>query len=401
MSSTRPEWRSSSSPFTFSLVGSIIGIWAQGFAQLQVIPLPVITPLTPAEEWRRAMLHKVGWRQGMLADDARPAWSGDGPRPIRWSAWYPADPAAEAVLVGVPPNAPLYLLGELARDAQPSATITRFPVVLLSHGTGGTAASLGWLARRLAAAGWVVLGVDHHGNTASEPYRPEGFLCWWERSRDLTVALDGLAAAGPLAGRLDPDRVVAAGFSLGGYTVLGLAGAITDMRLFQAWAEGRPGARGPREFPDLADHLPTLLATSAVFGASWERQGQSCRDQRVRAVLACAPAPTVRGFTPASLRAIDLPVAIAVGEADREAPPDDAARWLHAHLPRSSLELLGAEVGHYALLAEGTPAGRAEMPELWSDPPGVDRRAVHDRVAALALATFGDAVGVRPIGEPG
>ena len=347
------------------------------------------------------MLHKVGWRQGMLADPMRPAWSGDGPRPIRWSAWYPADPAAEAILVGVPPDAPLYLLGELARDAPPSAATERFPVVLLSHGTGGTAASLGWLARRLAAAGWVVLGVDHHGNTASEPYCAEGFLCWWERPRDLTVALDVLAATAPFTDRLDSDRVVAAGFSLGGHTVLGLAGAVTDMRLFAAWAEGRSSGRGPREFPDLADRLPTLLATSATLRASWERQSESCRDPRVKAVLACAPAPTVRGFTPASLRAIDLPVALAVGEADREAPPDEGARWLHAQLPHSSLELLGAAVGHYALLAEGTAHGRAVMPELWADPPGVDRRVVHERVARTALATFGEVVKLESPGDAG
>jgi ABC-2 type transport system permease protein len=31
---------------TFSLVGFIIGIWADGFEKLQVIPLLVITPLT-------------------------------------------------------------------------------------------------------------------------------------------------------------------------------------------------------------------------------------------------------------------------------------------------------------------------------------------------------------------
>lgn len=346
------------------------------------------------------MACKVGWRRGILADHGRPDWSGGRPRPIRWSAWYPAAPEAEELPVGMPPEAPRYMLGELACDALPRAGGGRLPVVLLSHGTGGTAASLGWLARQLAAAGWVVLGVDHHGNTASEPYLPEGFLCWWERSRDLTVALDALSATGPFADRLDLARVVAAGFSLGGHTVLGLAGAVVDMRRFATWAEGRPGGRGPREFPDLADRLPGLLATSAVFRASWERRAESCRDPRVRAVLACAPAPTVRGFTPASLRAIDLPVAIAVGEADREAPPDDGARWLHAHLPRSRLELLGGEVGHYALLAEGTPAGRAEMPELWADPPGMNRRAVHDRVAALALVTFGEAVGVRLSGEP-
>jgi ABC-2 type transport system permease protein len=31
---------------TFSLFGLIIGIWAQGFEQLQFIPLLIITPLT-------------------------------------------------------------------------------------------------------------------------------------------------------------------------------------------------------------------------------------------------------------------------------------------------------------------------------------------------------------------
>ena len=31
---------------TFSLLGFIIGIWADGFEQLQIIPLLIITPLT-------------------------------------------------------------------------------------------------------------------------------------------------------------------------------------------------------------------------------------------------------------------------------------------------------------------------------------------------------------------
>jgi ABC-2 type transport system permease protein len=31
---------------TFSLLGFIIGIWAEGFEQLQIVPLLIITPLT-------------------------------------------------------------------------------------------------------------------------------------------------------------------------------------------------------------------------------------------------------------------------------------------------------------------------------------------------------------------
>lgn len=64
-----------------------------------------------------------------------------------------------------------------------------------------------------------MIGVDHHGNTALEPYRAESFLCWWERPRDLTLALDHLGETGPFARRLDLDHVGAAGFSLGGHTV--------------------------------------------------------------------------------------------------------------------------------------------------------------------------------------
>ena len=40
-------WRSASrlTSLTFSLLGFIIGIWAKGFEQLQVVPLLIITPL--------------------------------------------------------------------------------------------------------------------------------------------------------------------------------------------------------------------------------------------------------------------------------------------------------------------------------------------------------------------
>ncbi len=182
--------------------------------------------------------------------------------------------------------------------------------------------------------------------------------------------------------------MTAAGFSLGGHTALSLAGAITDMALFRTWAEGRPGGRGPREFPDLADHIAPLLNSSAVFQSSWDRQSASCLDPRVKAALACAPAPPVRGFTPPSLEAIRIPVTITVGGADREAPADTCAMWLDDLLADSALDLLGPDIGHYAFLCEGTPAGCVTEPALWVDPPGAPRRAVHDRVAEIALRAF-------------
>ncbi|MDX3927323.1 MAG: dienelactone hydrolase [Shinella sp.] len=331
---------------------------------------------------------KVGFREGTLYDHRRRSWSDDGPRPIQWSAWYPAQDTAIEKPFHMPPASPLFIMGSVAKDTHLNDDEECYPVVLLSHGTGGTASSLGWLAQRMAAGGFVVIGVDHHGNTALEPYRAEGFLCWRERPRDLSVALDMLHREGPFAGRLDLDCVASAGFSLGGYTVLSMAGAITDMALFREWARGLAFGNGPREFPDLAEHIEPLLRDSSVFRDSWSRQSASNLDERVKLVVALAPAPPVRAFTIDSLRAIEMPVTIMVGNADSEAPADICAVWLHENLPRSSLDLLGRNVGHYTLLCEGTDKGKALEPEICSDLPGVERSDVHERAARIALSAL-------------
>jgi predicted dienelactone hydrolase len=334
-------------------------------------------------------MFRVGFTKGKIEDRSRSHWAGDGARPLAWSAWYPTEDTAEqrAVFSEEPTQSP-FLADEAIDGARLVSREETYPVVLLSHGTGGTAAGLSWLAHRLAKAGFVVIGVDHHGNTAAEPYRPEGFLCWWERARDLTVLLDHHTAAGQFAGRLDPHRIFAAGFSLGGYTILSLLGAITDITLFLDWARDKPWGNGPREFPDLGEQVAPLLDVSAVFRGSWNRQSLSYKDPRIKAALLCAPAPTVRGLTVESLGEIAVPVAITAVGADIEAPSQLCAEWVHEHLPNSSMDLLDPMAGHYAFLCECSVWGKTHEADICADAPGVDRRCVHERAAALAIDLF-------------
>jgi predicted dienelactone hydrolase len=334
-------------------------------------------------------MFKVGFIEGLCADEQRRSWSGDAARPLSWSAWYPAADTAreETKLIG-PPGQALFMMGKVAPGAPLNHAAERWPVVLVSHGTGGSGSGMGWLGCRLGAAGFVAIAVNHHGNTAAEPYRPEGFLCWWERARDLSVSLDRLAGDGPFAARLDMSRVFAAGFSLGGYTVLALAGAITDMTLFEQWASRRGGRQGPREFPDLADHIPSLLATSAEFRASQARHGRSYRDLRVKAVVALAPAPPVRAFTADSLKAMRLPVRMMVGRADQEAPAEYCASWVAGLLPNCQLALLGSDAGHYVFLCEATEIGKAAESTICVDGPDIDRRVIHDQAAEMTIRLF-------------
>lgn len=336
------------------------------------------------------MMHNVGYMEGITADPERHAWQSEEPRPLAWAAWYPASANAVATekLLG-PPGNEIFRMDAVASGADLSHQQDRWPIVLLSHGTGGSAHGLCWLGCYLASRGYIAVGVSHHGNTAIEPYLAEGFMCWWERARDLTVILDWAAGDGPHAGRVDLSNVFAAGFSLGGYTVLSLAGAVSDLTLFQTWLDAQGDlAGGPREFPDLADRVPELLAHSEPFRQSMERHGRSYHDSRVKAVAALAPAPPVRAFTPASLSSIVVPVHIMTGEADAEAPHEDCSLWLKRQNPAFDVTLLGANVGHYVFLPEATETGRRLEPLICRDPDDVDRRAIHDRCAMATETLF-------------
>jgi len=146
--------------------------------------------------------------------------------------WYPvADPNASPELFAQ--NALFY-----GFHAIPSATPSDgpHPVVLLSHGSGGNAPQLGWLARDLALRGFVVLGVNHPGTTSgdSDPHRTPHF---WNRTQDLKTALDWLLATPPAGINPDPDKIASLGFSLGGHTALALAGAQVSKSAFIAYCE--------------------------------------------------------------------------------------------------------------------------------------------------------------------
>ncbi|HYN94683.1 MAG TPA: alpha/beta hydrolase [Pilimelia sp.] len=254
-----------------------------------------------------------------LADPSRPHWRApERPRPVPVTVW------------------------------QPTAGAGPYPVILLSHGTGGAAAALSWLATELAAAGFLVAGVDHHGNTYVEPPDPRGFARWWDRARDLSVALDAVLAGDHDA---DPRRVGAAGFSLGGYTVAALLGARIDEIRYRAVADG--AVPPPPEYPDLLTDLRAVLGPAGLARLLAECVAD-VRDARVRAGLLLAPA-LAPALDPASLAAISAPVRVLWGDADTICPPPANAHAYLAGIPGASGASLGPDVGHYAFTGTDTP----------------------------------------------
>jgi predicted dienelactone hydrolase len=317
-------------------------------------------------------------------------WRGTATHVLNTVVWYPAASGVDQTTphTGTSDRSSIFEADGATLDAALASGTARFPVVLLSHGNGGTAQSLGWFAAGLAANGYIVAGVNHPGNSALEPKTVQGSTLWPQRARDLSVVLDALFSDTQFAQRLDPERIGAAGYSLGGYTVIALAGGIAAPAVF-----GIPcrGCKPPQDLPDLVERTEALQRSDPAYAAVLRQVGASVREPRVRAVLAIAPG-LVEVVTSESLAAITLPVAIVAGASDAVVPPEFNAKVYAARIPGARLKIFPGGVGHFTFLNACTAAGRGAAPQFCVDAAGVDRKAIHNATILHATEFFNGAL---------
>ncbi|MDX3238494.1 chlorophyllase [Streptomyces sp. ME03-5709C] len=165
------------------------------------------------------------------------------------------------------------------------ATGTGLPVILLSHGHGGSnnLSSLNGyapLANLWAACGFVVVQPTHlSSRTLSRRLAgvPGAPFFWRSRAEDMSHIIDRLEeiekAVPQLAGRIAHDRIAVAGHSLGGHTaglLLGARGAdpetgeevnLTEPRITAGVLLAAPGRGGDSLNGWMADKVPFFNAT--------------------------------------------------------------------------------------------------------------------------------------------
>ena len=334
---------------------------------------------------------KVGVASRHLLPTEPYDWRGAGMHALLEVIWYPAESGADPKPQRIPPVGPaIFEAAPAAPEAKIAASPAKLPLILMSHGTGGTAQSLAWFATALAAHGYIVVGVNHPGNNAMEPYTVQGFTLWWERAKDLSTVLDDILADPDFGPHVDRRRIGGAGFSLGGYTMIELAGGKTSREHYAKVCRATPdqvSCKPPPEFPDLIAKSNALAATDPAYAKALREDGASYRDSRIRAVFTMAPA-LGPAFAPASLKTIAIPVAIVAGAQDSIVPVDANARYDAAQIPHAALTIFPGEVDHYVFVDECTEAGRSSLPLLCVDRPGVDRAAIYNEAIDLAVKFF-------------
>lgn len=299
-------------------------------------------------------------------------------RLVAGSIWYPAGASTYAAPIG---DGPLF---KPTRALVGAAVATgRHPLIVLSHGSGGNADTLGWLSSGLATRGAIVLGVNHPGSTSGDSSGWRS-LDMGSRARDLTAALDQVMADPAFAASIDPDRIYAVGFSLGGATVLGLGGARLDGKVQQANCTAKPDAA------DCAFFLRREVDFSQVTGF-----GADMRDSRVSRIVAIDPGP-IGSIVPSSLTGLPPVHLINLGEgADRFPAADVGPEGTDlANRISGATYSVFAPASHFSFLAPCKPGGaemlaKEEDEPICTDPDGTNRPALHQALIVDIAAALG------------
>ncbi|TDO95774.1 alpha/beta hydrolase family protein [Marinomonas balearica] len=158
----------------------------------------------------------------------------DSTRPLDATIWYATEQSEPQSKIA--DN--IVFKGTYAvKNAAPK--LDRYPLVLLSHGYHGNWRNLNWLATRLVQQGYLVAAVDHPG-TSSFRHDKIDAEQWWERPVDISRLLTWLQKESDWQASIDDSNISVIGHSLGGWTVMLLAGATVDYASMRQYHDKHP-----------------------------------------------------------------------------------------------------------------------------------------------------------------
>jgi len=296
-------------------------------------------------------------------------------RKLITEVWYPtlAQPSADE-------TSPFISMATARNGAISKGT---FPVILFSHGTGGGRLTVEWFCATLASHGYIVVAVDHFGNTFDNPI-PIEFVKFWERPQDITFVLNQLLDTPEISSSMNVKKIGVAGFSLGGFTAIALAGGKMDYDALQNYFKTDAGKK-EADVPEMPGLL-SFMGNPEVRESF--KQAPPLKDARIKCAFVMSPAIGHAFPGKMNFKDVVVPVCIVAAGKDRIAPLQTNAAHYAAMIERSQYHVVGTEAGHYVFLNEAKEGLKSQAPVFFQDPAGVDRRSIHQQTLTLALEHF-------------
>ncbi len=293
--------------------------------------------------------------------------------------WYPSSTPARAI-----PAGPFSLHAASNGEWLPaSGHADQYPLLIISHGTGGSSIAHHRIADSLAIAGYLVAAIEHPGDNYQDRSLVANKQYFDERPRQLQALMAALASDPALGARIDPSRVGAIGHSAGGYSVAALLGANPDRDALIAhcaeqnddpscgYADPSVGVTTPTDMPfqlppeaDSAVGHPTLTIQSAAL---------------------LAPLGSV--VSASSRISAEIDVLIMDAEQDAILPSQYHADRIHKSAPHAH-RTTAKGAGHFSFISPVVAAWAESLGEVAEDPTGFDRDQFNTHVSQTLQAWF-------------
>lgn len=284
---------------------------------------------------------------------------GPAGKPISLAIWYPSAAPTQA-----------RNLGTFSQDVASDGAVdgTGLPLVIVSHGTGGSKYDHHDTALDLADAGFVVVALTHPAHNYADNSAAADILA---PQQHIVMVLDFMLKEWRDRERIAPSRIGMFGFSSGGFTTLVSIGGQPDLRKVLPFCAEHPAQFTCAVIARRGESAarPTTTATAAMH------------EHRIRAAVVVAPA---LGFTfdAAALANVTIPVQLWRGEADTILPNPWYAEHVRATLPRQPEYHVVPLAGHLDFSAPCSAMLAARAPQLCASQQGFDRIDFHRRFNA-------------------
>ncbi|WP_423380864.1 alpha/beta hydrolase family protein [Burkholderia sp. LMG 32019] len=273
--------------------------------------------------------------------------------------WTPCADAPQTLTIG-----PYELKGQ--RDCPTVGD--KLPLVVISHGHGGTFLDHHDLPETLADAGFVVAAINHPGDTFSDMSHAADIQEFVERPVDIKRLVDYMLGNASDAARIDPARIGFFGFSRGGYTGLVLAGGNPDYVHAQ-----------------VACTDPTWLICRQIRDRDLVLPPPT-HDPRIKAYVLADPldefptADTVKG--------VHAPIQLWASEKGGDGVEPATLPALAGLLPQRPEFHVVRNAAHFAFVAPCSDVLKQKAPRVCVDAGEFDRVAFHQAFDAKALEFF-------------
>ncbi|CAN5178575.1 dienelactone hydrolase [soil metagenome] len=244
------------------------------------------------------------------------------------------------------------------------------PLVVISHGQGGTLMGHHDTAEALADAGFVVVAFNHPGDSLGDDAMAQQLRVFESRPRDASRVISFMLQNWHLRQHLDGKSVGVFGFSRGGYTALALAGA------------------GP--------NLPA--SAKRLCGDWWSLLVPLCRQSRSEAAIlnpradpqihAAVVVDPLNLFNATGVQSVRVPVQLWASEQGGDGVALSHIEAIRSALPQAPEFHVAKGAGHFAYLAPCSPALKESARKICTDPEGFDRPAWHRSMNAAVVTFF-------------